>query len=376
MPAPYTGQLNSNEVLASLFNMIISIEVDSANIAGTFSSLVDEARVDGGLYGDTKLFVATDILESHPWVGDNEATNLLAIDRPPEPKEQAITLDVFRQVRVTIDNYLSKRAWQDEGTFAVFNGVILGWLRDTKRVYDSTTYNAFVGTYAYTQGTNGSTTLEIPEAKTEADRRNRSGIIGEALANIFIGLKDATRQYNDYNFMRSYDLNDIIVVWNSKWVNQIEKRDLPTIFHDERFKDLFDSKYVLPAKYFGAVSSATTVPSVGTYRSLIEQKITVGAVTKDYFAGEIVPAGATVPADSTYVEDGSVVCVVMHRRAIPFMSAFEIGTSFFNARSLTENHYLTWGHNTIEHLKDKPYFYIDVEDDSTLNEVISTKEVA
>ena len=36
------------------------------------------------------------------------------------------------------------------------------------------------------------------------------------------------------------------------------------------------------------------------------------------------------------------------------MSAFEVGTSFFNPKSLTENHYLTFGHNTIEYLKAYP----------------------
>ena len=37
------------------------------------------------------------------------------------------------------------------------------------------------------------------------------------------------------------------------------------------------------------------------------------------------------------------------------MSAFEAGTSFFNGRSLTENRYLTFGHNTLEALHDKPF---------------------
>jgi hypothetical protein len=42
------------------------------------------------------------------------------------------------------------------------------------------------------------------------------------------------------------------------------------------------------------------------------------------------------------------------------MSAFEVGTSFFNARSLTTNHYLTFGHNTLERLVDKPFITVKV----------------
>ena len=76
----FLGTLNSNEIFSALFNMIISQEVFADNI-GKHQTLVDKARVDGGLYGDTKLFYATDALKSAPWGNDAEATNLLALDR-------------------------------------------------------------------------------------------------------------------------------------------------------------------------------------------------------------------------------------------------------------------------------------------------------
>ena len=50
----FTGKLNSNLIFAALFNMIISQQVFADNIKGTFSKQVDEAKVDGTLYGDTK----------------------------------------------------------------------------------------------------------------------------------------------------------------------------------------------------------------------------------------------------------------------------------------------------------------------------------
>ena len=109
--ATFAGQLRSNEIFAALYNMIISQEVFADNIKGT--DLVDEARVDGGLYGDTKLFYSTDALASAEWGNDAEATNLLEIARPEAPKCQSIVLDKFRQISLTVDNYLSKRAWGD-----------------------------------------------------------------------------------------------------------------------------------------------------------------------------------------------------------------------------------------------------------------------
>ena len=101
--------LNPKEIFASLANMIISQEVFADNL-GKHQTLVDKARVDGSLYGDKKLYYATDVLESHVWGADGEASNLLALDRPQDPEVQAITLDVFRQIRLTVDNYLTKRA--------------------------------------------------------------------------------------------------------------------------------------------------------------------------------------------------------------------------------------------------------------------------
>ena len=117
--------LTANEIYETLANMIISQEVFADNI-GKNQTLVDKARVDGGLYGDTKLYYATDVLYSSAWGNDAEAANLLALDRAEDPEVQAIKLDVFRQIRLTVDSYLTKRAFSDEGTFASFNGVMLG----------------------------------------------------------------------------------------------------------------------------------------------------------------------------------------------------------------------------------------------------------
>ena len=106
----FTGTLNQNEIFSALYNMIISQEVFADNIAGAGSSLVDKARVDGGLYGDQKLFYATDVLKSVAWGNDAEAENLLDLHRPAAPEVQAIVLDQFRQISLTVDNYLGKRA--------------------------------------------------------------------------------------------------------------------------------------------------------------------------------------------------------------------------------------------------------------------------
>ena len=350
--ATFNGQLNSNEIFAALYNMIISQQVFADNIASTGSELVDMARVDGSMYGDTKLYYSTDVLKSTRWGNDAEAANLLALHRPEAPKCQAIHLDVFRQIALTVDDYLSKRAWGDEGSFSSFKSVMLGWMGDTKKVYDATTFNAFVGTAksgVATENIEVDVTTAVGSATGEEAARIEGGVIAEEIAKLITNLKDITRDYNDNGQLRSYNISDLVFVWNSDAVAKIEKRDLPTIYH----KDIVDKlgEYVLPARYFGTVNAAETQGNGTTVRSLIEQDI--GA--NHYFAGDLIKASDKAPAGTSYTVNPKILFKVMHRQSVPYMSAFEVGTSFFNAKSLTDNRYLTFGHNTLEYLKQYPF---------------------
>ena len=341
--AQYNGQLTPNKIFAAIFNMIISQEVFAENVKGTYSALVDKARVDGGLYGDTKLFYATDVLESAAWENDDEALNLLMLHRPSDPKCQSLVIDQFRQIRLTVDNYLSKRAWSTESAFSSFNSVMLGWIRETKRIYDATLYNTYIGTVESEVG-------EQQITITPVEGQNDALTMAEALADLLVKLKDVSRDYNDYEFLRSYDESDVVVVWNAKQYNTLKKIDMPVIFHTEGLLNEFDQE-VLPARYFGSVNAGETAGNAEkTVRSLVEQ--TIGA--NHYFPGDAIKVGDTAPAGTSYTEDETIAFKVMHKRSVPYMSAFEVGTSFFNPRSLTETHYLTFGYNTLEYLKNYP----------------------
>ena len=377
----FTGQLRSNEIFAALYNMIISQQVFADNLADNYT-LVDQARVDGGLYGDTKLYYATDVLKSAPWGNDAEATNLLALHRPEAPECQAIVLDQFRQICLTVDNYLSKRAWSTEGAFNEFNSVMMGWIRDTKRVYDKTLYNTFIGT------TESASKINTINVDVDADGKSTGENVAYALANLFSDMEDVSRDFNDYGNLRSYDMSDIQVIWNARYVNEIKKIDLPSIFHNEGLVDEF-AEHVLPKRYFGTTITASNIASYsagtpsagkpinsstgaytpgsnnanGIVRSRVEKDVKVSNEDYHVFAGDEIPAGATVGSGKqfgygeVYIPDETVICKVVVKLP-PYMSAFEVGTSFFNAKSLTENHYLTFGHNTLEYLKNYPFITV------------------
>lgn len=353
--AIFNGQLRSNEIFAGLFNMIISQEVFTDNLANNYR-LVDKAKVDGSLYGDTKLYYSVDVLSTRDW-GKDAATNVLELERPQDPKCQAIHLDIFKQIGLTVDFYLTKRAWIDQGSFTSFNSVMLGMMSETKKVHEGTLYNAFIGTaisevgkqnieWAISNVVGDVTGLEA--AKLEATE------IGRRLADLLVELKDYSRDYNDYGHLRSYSDAALKVIWNSPLYNRLRKVDLPTIFHKEGVIDKFDED-VLPGKYFGTINttSGTTASANTTIRSLVEKKYN----GKNYFPGDLLPNSTEYLANETYTEDPDVICKIIVKYP-PFMSAFQTGTSFFNPKSLTETHYLTWGYNTLEYLKNYPYITI------------------
>jgi hypothetical protein len=316
--------------------MIISQEVFTDNFADNYR-LVDKAKVDGSMYGDTKLCYSVDVLETRDW-GKDAATNLFELERPKAPECQAIHLDIFKQIGLTVDNYLTKRAWLNEGAFTSFQSVMLGMISETKKVHEGTLYNAFIGTteaegakqnieWAISDVVGNATGLEA--AKLEATE------IGRQLADLLVELKDYSRDYNDYGHLRSYSDSAIKVIWNSAVYNRIRKVDLPTIFHKEGIIDKFDSD-ILPARYFGKVNAegGTTDSTNATVRSLIEKKYN----GKNYFPGDLLPNSTEYLANETYTEDKDIICKIVVKMP-PFMSAFQTGTSFFNAKSLTENHY-------------------------------------
>lgn len=350
----FNGRLKSNEVFSAIYNMIISQEVLSDNFTGGYSALISRFKTDGTLYGDTKLYYSTDVLTSKVWNGTE--TNVLELHRDDiKVSCDSVVLDQFRQIRLTLDNYLSKRAWSTEGAFSSFTSVLLGMIRNTRKLFDDTTINTFIGTATKADQTITSVTVDksdIPGASNATGldaARIEAMAIGEALADLLANMKDYTRDYNSYGYMRSYSPDDLVVVWNTEWLNRLRKVDLPTIFHKEGIVDKFEEESI-PGRYFGAVNAASGTVGDTAIRSLIE---------KDYgtthcYPGDLIPKGQAYGANETYTPDSNIIAKIVHKNGVKYMSAFEVATSFFNPRSLTENHYLTFGYSKPKALDGYP----------------------
>lgn len=266
----------------------------------------------------------------------------------------------------------------NEGAFSSFNGVMLGWMRETKKVYDGTLYNVFIGTTESNVGKQAQS-IQLPAANgTIETSKIRAMEVARQIADLFDEMSDYNRDFNDYGYFRSYSRDAIKVIWNKKYLNEIRKIDLPAIFHKDGLIEKFEADS-LNERYFGrtlvaddalegGVIAGNRVVADKGVRSKVEKDIgagsgnaSAGTAAQHVFPGDLIPAGTTVGGssaafkyDECYVEEPDVICKVLVKLP-PFMSAFEVGTTFFNPRSLTENHYLTFGHNSLAYLKNYPF---------------------
>lgn len=372
--------LNANIVYTAIFNMIISQTVHTGNIKGTYGSLAERFKVDGTMYGDSKLFYATNVLSSRPWTGDSEASNLLALHRAPSPKCQVIQINQARVIELTVDNYLTKQAWSTPDAFSTFNNTMIAWMADTKRVYESRLINTFVGN-TVSQAARATISVDLTTAAgyattEEESRRLQAQEIAYDIANLLVDLKDTTEDFNDYGFLRSYAEDDFYYVFNAKYVNQITKLDTPSLFHKDGLVDKM-GKDILPARYFGRAVAAGDKGagkmidangvydnSKGTIRSLVEKDFKISTTAYHVFPGDKIPNGASIKSQGNfeetevYVEDDTVIAKIIHKEAVPFMGAFETNTSFFNALSLTDNRYLIWMYSEPVYLYDLPFLTV------------------
>lgn len=353
-PTLFQGTLTQNAVLSTLYNMIIGQEVFSKNIA-VKGTLADKFRVDGTLYGDTKLFISTDLGTIYDF--PNTTKTLLSKTDPVDPKTQAVRVDTFKQTSITIDGVLLKQAFGSADIYGAFVSVVLQWLRDSMKILNMTLINTFIGTIV-TEADSGLVNVDIytnSNTKSIAEKRQEetyaAELIGAKLGNVMIELKDVLREFNEYGFLRSYDVKDFMIVWNKAWNTKIRHISLPKIFHiDDVLGKHLDSD-TINDRYFGTVKTTSgTVGANDKLRTLVDRVIE----DLQYFPGDLLPTGATYSANEVYENDNTIICKIVHKRAIPFMSALVVQTEFYNPKDLDRNHYLTWGYSQPTYLKEMP----------------------
>lgn len=371
---PFNGHLNPNEVFGSIYNMIIFQEVKYPNLADNYK-FAERFKMEGYMFGDTALFYDQDVYSSRPWLGDEEAQNLLSVERPDDPKCQAITLNKFRIIKTSLDSYLTKRAWSTEAAFTTFNDIVRSLVGQTKRIYEDTLINTYLGSV---QGNAKRSLVEIPlsdiTATGEEKNRLEAQTIAQYIADLIVDLKDYSTDFNDYGFFRAYTEDELMVVWNSAYVNKINKLDLPTIFNKAGLMDKFEQN-ILPARYFSTPITSANVSGVAGL-TVLGNAVTIGDEyagqdiityeegnfadsSKDgalvhLFPGSKLPKGATFNIGEAGFADEDVICKIITKETIKYMAAFEVATDFFNPQALVTSNMLIWGFSAPDRLLGQP----------------------
>lgn len=134
---------------------------------------------------------------------------------------------------------------------------------------------------------------------------------------------------------------------------------LPSIFHDDALQASFVGEK-LPARYFGDVNEHTTAVAGdrathdlyfrpnGT-KITEENPIQANEKPRYVAAGDLIPVGFTFVAGDAYTVNNKIICKV-YTKLPPLLQSFSVPTDFFNAKNLSTNMYLTFGHSELEPL--------------------------
>lgn len=352
--AIFTGKLNANAVYTMLFNAYRLITTIGDNLEGLDDSLAKRFKIDGGLYEDQLVWTYVDILKSYEF--DPDELNVLEPGEKVTPAQQSMKVDKVRQISLYIPtDFLTKQSFMKPTYYDTFQTVVEKQVGETRRVYDQRLIDVYIGTEESTKGMQSQTvTLANVEGDQEATNRLQATAIAEKIANIYVDMKDSTRDYNDMGYLVSTPKSRTFIVWNSVFFNKILKVDLPTIYNKE---GLLSEGEVLPSRYFGKRNAAggTVAASNKTIRSLVEKDYTVDTKIYHVFPGDLLPDKAVYLANETYTVDDTVICKIIDNDAVKYLSAVETSTEFWNPRNSSRNRYLSWMYGEPDRLAIRPF---------------------
>lgn len=363
----FNGVMNSNEIYNYLYNVNILFfkQVPQVIDKDEIVSLVEKSV---GFFGDSGIALGVDIQGTYDWLNDAEASSLLAINRNDTEKVERFVIDKWRQSDVTTDALLSKRAFISEGTFAVFNGYLVGTLNKAMDAFENGYVKSSLGTFSAAP-TSMNIDVNMPAADgTEATERLRAAAIKKAILDLKAKIKDNSREFNGYGFYASYNWADFTPVWSSEYSNEINALSLYSTFNPQYIKEATDGHIWTP-KWFGdvEVSNGTTSASNTTIYSMIEQNsdgttnLVLTAAQKlagvyRIFPGDLLPDSFSYNAGEAYTVDPTVIAKVFAPEHVYYLTGYEQGEAFYNPRSATTNHYYRKGFSPVFISKFRPYF--------------------
>ena len=251
-------------------------------------------------------------------------------------------------------------------------------IQKTKKLYDQRLVDVYLGTTVSSTGKQ-SQTVTLSGSDAQADTL----AIAEKVSNILFDMADTTRDYNDRQYMSAFGKDSVDIFWNTSYYSKMMKVGLPVTFNKD---GVLENGKVLPSRYFGTIittsnystysastpaagkpidsDDGTYVPGSnnanGTLRALEEQDVTVSGTTTHVFPGDELPAGAVVYASSEvkipcYIEDAKVICKIVSKDAVKFVSAIEVSTEFVNGKNHSRQNWLTFMYGGPDRLPEETF---------------------
>lgn len=400
------GTFTKNFLFAGTINLLRNVLVYANNIKSTGMDIAGRYRVDFGTAPKQLIRYSTDVLETNNFAGgdslgtggddflQNESDLLLKNYFPVDPDNQALEGGQMRIIVLSVERFVSGRAFDEPYVQNDFWGIMLGWTSDTKDIADETNLRAWLFTLAADKVFN--IQLYDPAQATsilDVEKINRlnAQLLSSFMASLFTNVMDYTRVLNGFGNLRNYNIEEFDVYGKPETLNKIKFVDVPMLFHKTEVEDKF--KFELQhARMFGQVNAAETIgdstitwsidkgkPTIvtfGTVRSITDQwlpseeAVVTGqryrgktrlrtingtpTVEHFYFAGDPIADTDTAPAGKSYTTEdtfdtsnGNPVSVVdrirfVHKEAPLFWSGWVRADAFWNPRSGVTNNYTVY----------------------------------
>jgi len=416
------GTFTKNFLFAGTINLLRNVLVYANNVKQTGMDIASRYRVDFGTDPKQIIRYSTDALQTNPFAGgdsilalndysgqdllQNESNMLLKNYFPVDPDNQAIEGGVKRIIVLSVERFISGRAFETPYVQNDFWSIMLGWTQGTKQVADETNFRAWL----FTKEADVTYEVDLYDASSatsiaDVEKANRLNAqkLSAFMTSLATNIRDYTRALNGFGNLRNYEMGEFDVYGKPETMNKILGIDLPSLFHIDRVKNpfVFEEQH---ARFFGSPNAAATtgdstvtfdavrgkptVTAVGTVRSFIDQwlpsdetvvsgqryrgntrlntSVTPNVVEHFYFAGDPIADTDTAPAASTNPQTGVVQyysyttednfdvngnpsggAVVdrirfVHKEAPVLISGWQRADAFYNNRSGVTNNYTVY----------------------------------
>lgn len=290
--------LSQNKYLGAITNLVAYAEVASTLDRGAVGEFINSFQSRNVENGDGKVIRSVDLTEAKDL--DNTTSSLLAVNNPTVA-EQYIGVTNFKVIPVTINQYLARGAFVDEGQLASFVAYIMTMMEASKVKTIADAILTELAKYTPTQTTQTVTVhmFDVSNVKDpvqrEAGERYNAKALQKALINTMSAMAFPTSKYNDDSFTEIIDNKSLKLI-----VKQSENTDMVV----DSLAYLLNSDRITESQKWGE-----------TY-----------AVPDEQFEGKDL--------------DENVVAWLMDRNKIQFGYFYQVATAFFDDSNLNDNRWL------------------------------------